>query len=137
MDIFKSPINPFHATDLFWYPLKTESQRFSDVFKGYQKRLEAWNWLSSSKFLFVFFVHSNYPRNLNFPKRFIPVPRSMGYISPDISWAISHNDPGKSNTWHHNPVTPIVNTERDNGACQHWNFNETLSLSQESLVKLV
>ena len=39
-------INPFHATDLFWYSLKTsEKQRFSDVFKGYQKRSVAWNGL--------------------------------------------------------------------------------------------
>ena len=31
-------INPFHATDLFWYPLNTsENQRYSDVFKRYQK----------------------------------------------------------------------------------------------------
>ena len=31
-------LNPFHATDLFWWPLKTsEHQRFSDVFRGYQK----------------------------------------------------------------------------------------------------
>ena len=28
-------INPFHATDLFRYPLKTW---LSDVFRGYQKR---------------------------------------------------------------------------------------------------
>ena len=34
------PINPSHATNLFWYPLKTlENRRFSDVFRGYQKRL--------------------------------------------------------------------------------------------------
>ena len=34
-------INPFHATDLFWYPLKTsENQRFSG---GYQKISVAWN----------------------------------------------------------------------------------------------
>ena len=32
-------INPFHATGLFLYPLKTsENHRFSDVFRGYQKR---------------------------------------------------------------------------------------------------
>ena len=31
--------NPFHATGLFLYPLKTsENQRFSDVFRGYRKR---------------------------------------------------------------------------------------------------
>ena len=36
----------FHANDLFLYPLKTsENQRFSDVFRGYRKRLTAWNWL--------------------------------------------------------------------------------------------
>ena len=29
----------FHATGLFWYPMKTsENQRFSDVFMGYRKR---------------------------------------------------------------------------------------------------
>ena len=28
-------INPFHDTDLFWYPLKTsENQKFSDTFRG-------------------------------------------------------------------------------------------------------
>ena len=32
--------NPFHATDVFWYPLKTsENQRFSDVFRGYHSTL--------------------------------------------------------------------------------------------------
>ena len=32
-------VNPFHATDLFLYPLKTsENQRFSDAFRGYRKR---------------------------------------------------------------------------------------------------
>ena len=32
-------LNPFHATDLFWYPLKTsENLWFSDVFRGCQKR---------------------------------------------------------------------------------------------------
>ena len=34
-------------TDLFWYTLKTlENQRFSDVFRGYQKRSKAWNGLT-------------------------------------------------------------------------------------------
>ena len=37
-------IKPIHATDLFWYPLKTYLW-FSDVFRGYQKRLLAWNGL--------------------------------------------------------------------------------------------
>ena len=37
-------VNPFHATDFFWYPLKTsENQRFFDVFRGYQERSMAWN----------------------------------------------------------------------------------------------
>ena len=26
--------NPYHATDLFLYPLKTENLRFSNVFRG-------------------------------------------------------------------------------------------------------
>ena len=42
--------NPFHATDLFWYPLKIlENQRFSDVFRGYQKRSAAWNALITTE----------------------------------------------------------------------------------------
>ena len=37
-------INPFHATCLFRYPLKTsENRRFSDVFRGYRMRPVAWN----------------------------------------------------------------------------------------------
>ena len=39
-------INPFHATGLFRYSLKTsknQNQRFSDVFRGYRKRPVAWN----------------------------------------------------------------------------------------------
>ena len=40
-------LNPFHATDLFWYPLKIlENLWFSDVFRGYQKRSVAWNELN-------------------------------------------------------------------------------------------
>ena len=40
----RSIFNPFHATDLFWYPLKTsENERISDVFRRYQKRSVAWN----------------------------------------------------------------------------------------------
>ena len=42
-------VNPFHATDLFWYPLKIENQRFSDVFRGYQKRSVALNGLSDNE----------------------------------------------------------------------------------------
>ena len=42
-------INPFIATMIFLYPLKTsENQRFSDVFRGYRKRQVAWNELISS-----------------------------------------------------------------------------------------
>ena len=38
--------DPFHATDLFWYPLKaSENLWFSDVFMGYQKRSVVWNGL--------------------------------------------------------------------------------------------
>ena len=39
-------IDLFHATDLFWYPLKSsENLWFSDVFSGYQKKSVAWNGL--------------------------------------------------------------------------------------------
>ena len=41
-------VNSFHATGLFWYPLKTENQRFSDVFRGHRKRAVPWNGLMSS-----------------------------------------------------------------------------------------
>ena len=45
----KLMINPFHATDLFWYPLKiSENLCFSNVFRGYQKRSVAWNGLMTS-----------------------------------------------------------------------------------------
>ena len=41
--LFKT-FNPFHATRLFRYLLKTsENQRFSDVFRGYQLRPVEWN----------------------------------------------------------------------------------------------
>ena len=48
-------INPFYATGLFLYPLKTsEIQRFCDVFIGggegvYRKRSIAWNVLNLEK----------------------------------------------------------------------------------------
>ena len=43
----KFMVNPFHATDLFLYLLKTsENQRFCDVFRGYRKRSVAWNGLT-------------------------------------------------------------------------------------------
>ena len=41
-------LNPFHATDLFWCPLKTsENIWFSDILRGYQKRSVSWNGLNS------------------------------------------------------------------------------------------
>ena len=44
--VFQSFINPFHATGLFRYPLKTStSQRFSYVFRGYWKTPVVWNGL--------------------------------------------------------------------------------------------
>ena len=42
-----SLINPFHATDLFWYPLKTSEIHW--VFRGYQKRSVAWNGLKNQR----------------------------------------------------------------------------------------
>ena len=43
---YEKYVNQFHATDFFWYALKTsEDPWFSDVFRGYQKRSVAWNGL--------------------------------------------------------------------------------------------
>ena len=48
-------VNPFHATDLFWYLLKTsENQRFSDIFRRYQKRSVVWNGLTVFQPLRIF-----------------------------------------------------------------------------------
>ena len=42
-------VNPFDATGLFLYPLKTsENQRFSDLLRGYRKRPVVWNGLMGS-----------------------------------------------------------------------------------------
>ena len=50
--LFFYDLNPFHATDLFWYFLKTsENQRFSDVFRGYQRRSVTWNaWSEGARY---------------------------------------------------------------------------------------
>ena len=38
-DLVTLTLNPFHATDLFLYPLKSsENQTFSDDFRGYRKK---------------------------------------------------------------------------------------------------
>ena len=43
-------INPFFATSLFRYLLKTsENFWFPDIFKGYRKRLVAWNGLTRNR----------------------------------------------------------------------------------------
>ena len=39
-------VNPFHAIDLFPYPLKIENQGFLDVSRGYRKGQLAWNELT-------------------------------------------------------------------------------------------
>ena len=40
-------LNPFHATDLFWYPLKTlENLWFSDVFRGLSKEISDMEWVN-------------------------------------------------------------------------------------------
>ena len=41
-----SRINPFHATDLFWYPLKTSESLCLFCLRGYQKRSVAWKGLT-------------------------------------------------------------------------------------------
>ena len=47
-------INPFYATDLFRYPLKTsETLWVSDVCRGYQKRPVEWNGLKSKVNIFL------------------------------------------------------------------------------------
>ena len=39
--------NSFHATDLVWYPLKrSESQRLSDVFRGYRNQISGMKWVN-------------------------------------------------------------------------------------------
>ena len=59
-------VNPFHATDLFWYSLKTsDNHRFSDVFRGCQKRSVTWNGLNDYKKYSL----NNYYQNLK-KKRF-------------------------------------------------------------------
>ena len=41
------PVNPFHATSLFYDPLNTlENQMISDVFRGYRKKTVAWDGLT-------------------------------------------------------------------------------------------
>ena len=47
-DIWYTALNPFHSTGLFLYTLKTpENLWFSDIFRGYRKRLETWNGLNT------------------------------------------------------------------------------------------
>ena len=58
-------INQFHVAGLFFYPLKTsENQRFSDVFKGYRKKLMAWNGLrTTGKWFIIVAVLINWKSN--------------------------------------------------------------------------
>ena len=56
--IIATLLNPFHATDLLWYHLKTSDyNRLSDVFRGYQNRPMPWNGLNEAS--------SNYQRKLS------------------------------------------------------------------------
>ena len=42
-------VNPFHATGLFWYPLKTsENLCFSDVFRGVSKETSGMKWVNAT-----------------------------------------------------------------------------------------
>ena len=54
-------LNPFYATGLFLYPLKTsENQRFSDVFMGYRKRPVGRNGLKGFSFFYIDFNNFTY-----------------------------------------------------------------------------
>ena len=66
-------LNPFDATDIFWYPLKTsENQRFSNVFRGYRNRSVAWNELIIKILLSFpkrfFFFHYHFSLQYDFSK---------------------------------------------------------------------
>ena len=53
LDLKVGLFNPFHATSRFLYPLKTENLWFSNVVKGYRKRLYAWNGLTKLTKIFI------------------------------------------------------------------------------------
>ena len=42
-------LNSFYASGLFLYPLKTENQKFSDVFRRYRKETSSMVWSNQSK----------------------------------------------------------------------------------------
>ena len=45
-------VNPFHATGVILYPLKTsENLWFSDIFRGYRERPVTWNGLTQTRLL--------------------------------------------------------------------------------------
>ena len=45
-------MNPFHATDLFLYPLKTSgNQRIEDVSRGYKKEISGMKWVNAMEIL--------------------------------------------------------------------------------------
>ena len=56
------PLNPFHATGLFRYPMKTSENLRKPLvlwLRGYRKRPVAWNWLMQ------FFLGNNIPMDVS------------------------------------------------------------------------
>ena len=49
-------LHPFHITGRFLYPLKTENFKFPDGYRGYIKRLVAWNRLTLFTLMSHFYI---------------------------------------------------------------------------------
>ena len=80
-------LSPFYATDLFWYPLKTsENQRFSDVFRGYQKRSVAWNGLIVS--LNLYECEANYLYILQILNKTSCIELSLSFRIREYFWSM-------------------------------------------------
>ena len=70
--LYVTQVNPFDATGLFLYHLKTlENQSFSDVFRGYRKRPVAWYGLISKKVLVSLSIFTTWNHASNFLSPFI------------------------------------------------------------------
>ena len=65
VDLLFTPLNIFHTSGLFLYPLKTlGNQMLTDIFRRYRKRLVAWNGLISNGddfSVFTFYISALLP----------------------------------------------------------------------------